>query len=112
MPINVPAEVEAVWREFRVCEFSTLARDGTAITWSTAARYLPDQTQFLITTSIELPQKPSISAATPRWRCCFRTPPAVGWPRRPSCWCRARPQPNGQLNNMCEHQENNLFRPT
>ncbi len=29
----LPPEVEEVFREFRTCEFSTVARDGTPIAW-------------------------------------------------------------------------------
>jgi len=29
---SFPAEVDAVFREFRVCEFSTMAKDGTPVT--------------------------------------------------------------------------------
>lgn len=78
MSINLPAEVEAVWREFRVCEFSTLARDGTAITWPTAARYLPDQTRFLITTSIGLPQKAFNIRRNPKVALLFSDPTGSG----------------------------------
>lgn len=55
--VDLPSEVDAVFREFRVCEFTTLARDGTPTTWPTAARYEPEHMRFLITTSIGLPQK-------------------------------------------------------
>lgn len=54
---DLPEEVLAVFREFRTCEFSTLAKDGTPMTWPTITRYLPEQNQFLITTSIGFPQK-------------------------------------------------------
>lgn len=55
--IVLPSEVDAVFREFRVCELTTLARDGTPTTWPTSARYQPEQMRFLITTSIGFPQK-------------------------------------------------------
>ncbi len=32
---GVPAEVSAVVREFRSCELSTIARDGTPVAWPT-----------------------------------------------------------------------------
>lgn len=53
----LPPEVEAVFREFRTCELSTLARDGTPITWPTLPFWQPEQGRFLITTSIGLAQK-------------------------------------------------------
>ena len=55
--IVLPSEVDAVFRVFRVCELTTLARDGAPITWPTAACYQPEQTRFLITSSLGFPQK-------------------------------------------------------
>ncbi len=55
--LDLPDSVLAVFREFRTCEFSTVAKDGTPITWPTGARYQPEHGRFLITTSIGLPQK-------------------------------------------------------
>ena len=57
MVITVPAELEAVFLEFRTCEFSTLARDGTPITWPMLPFWRPDTGQFMTTTSIGLPDK-------------------------------------------------------
>ena len=40
--------MEAVFREFRACEMSTLARDGSPITWPTLATVLaPGEGRFL-----------------------------------------------------------------
>ena len=54
---GVPAEVGAVVREFRSCELSTFARDGTPVTWPTTPFFEPDRRRFLITSSIGLAQK-------------------------------------------------------
>lgn len=54
---GVPPEVGAVVREFRSCEFSTIARDGTPVTWPTMPFFEPADRRFLITTSIGLAQK-------------------------------------------------------
>ena len=54
---QIPAQVQAVLREFRTCEFSTFARDGTPITWPTEPVYQPQQGRFIISTSIGLAQK-------------------------------------------------------
>jgi hypothetical protein len=54
---NVPAAVGAVVREFRSCELSTLARDGTPVTWPTLPFFDHAQGRFLITCSIGLAQK-------------------------------------------------------
>ncbi len=53
---DIPAEVQLVFREFRACEFSTLAKDGTPITWPTTPFLLPSG-QLLIVSSIALTQK-------------------------------------------------------
>jgi Pyridoxamine 5'-phosphate oxidase len=62
----VPPEVEAVFRQVRTCEFTTLARDDTPITWPTVALYQPARERFVITTSIGLPQKAYNLRRTPR----------------------------------------------
>jgi Pyridoxamine 5'-phosphate oxidase len=55
--IELPEEITAVFREFRTCEFTTLARDGAPITWPTLPFWQPEHGRFLVTTSIGLPQK-------------------------------------------------------
>jgi hypothetical protein len=62
----VPPEVEAVFCQVRTCEFTTLAKDGTPITWPTVALYEPAKGRFVITTSIGLPQKAYNVRRTPR----------------------------------------------
>ena len=52
--LHLPTQVRAVFEEFRTCEFSTLARDGTPITWPTLPFYQPASGSFLISTSIGL----------------------------------------------------------
>ena len=82
--IFLPPEVAAVFREFRVCELTTLAQDGTPTTWPLAARYQPDG-RFLMTTSIGFPQKAFNIRRNPRVSMLFsdstgsglNTPPAV-----------------------------------
>ncbi|MBT0772049.1 hypothetical protein KIH74_24110 [Kineosporia sp. J2-2] len=46
----------AVLDAYRVCEFTTLAKDGTPLTWPAAPLRRPDGT-LLVTTSIAFPQK-------------------------------------------------------
>jgi hypothetical protein len=62
----VPPEVEAVFHQVRTCEFTTLAKDATPITWPTVALYEPAKGRFVITTSIGLPQKAYNLRRTPR----------------------------------------------
>lgn len=54
---GVPPAVGAVVREFRSCEFSTLARDGTPVTWPTMPFFEPEHRRFVISSSIGLAQK-------------------------------------------------------
>ena len=54
---TAPPEVEAVFHQFRTCEFSTLARNGAPQTWPTMAFHEHEDGRFLITTSVGLPQK-------------------------------------------------------
>jgi hypothetical protein len=54
---QIPAEVEEVFQRFLTCEFSTIGRDGTPITWPLSALWQPDMGRFLLTTSIGLSQK-------------------------------------------------------
>jgi Pyridoxamine 5'-phosphate oxidase len=53
---ELPDEVRAALTAFRVCEFSTLAKDGTPLTHPVGALLLEDGT-FRLTTSIGLPNK-------------------------------------------------------
>jgi hypothetical protein len=55
--IELPADIVAVFDHFRTCEFTTLARDGTPITWPTLPFWRPEHGHFVVTTSIGLPQK-------------------------------------------------------
>jgi hypothetical protein len=52
-----PPEVEAVFHNFRTCELSTLARDGTPQTWPTIPFHEHGDGRFMVTTSVGLPQK-------------------------------------------------------
>jgi hypothetical protein len=74
----VPPEIEAVFRAFRVCELSTLARDGTPITWPTLPFWQPEHCRFLVTTSIGLPQKFFNMQCDPRVSLLFSDPTGSG----------------------------------
>lgn len=55
--LRLPADVQAVLREFRTCELTTLSKDTTPITWPVMAVYQPELGRFLLSTAIGLPQK-------------------------------------------------------
>ena len=55
--LNLPCEVESVFREFLTCEMTTLSKDGVPVTWPIEPYYMTEKGQFLIATSIGLAQK-------------------------------------------------------
>lgn len=76
--LSLPAELGEVFRAFRTCEFSTLARDGTPITWPTLPFYDERKGAFLVTTSIGLPQKVFNARRNPHVSLLFSDPTAAG----------------------------------
>src|SRR5512140_2669179 len=76
--INVPSGVTAVFREFRTCELTTLAKDGTPVTWPTEPFFEAQNGRFLITTSIGMPQKAFNIRRNPRVSLLFSTPTGSG----------------------------------
>lgn len=83
-PIELPTEVAEVIREFRTCEFTTLAKDGTPITWPTLPFYDPASGQFVVTTSIALPQKVFNIRRNSRVALLFSEPRASGLANPPA----------------------------
>jgi hypothetical protein len=77
-PLHLPPEVGAVFREFRTAEFSTIAKDGTPITWPTLPFYDAERGRFLVTTSIGLPQTVFNVRRNPRVALLFSDPTASG----------------------------------
>lgn len=57
MFMELPAEVEAVFRGSRVCELSTLGKDGTSISSPMAGRFPPEYSRYLSTASKGSPFK-------------------------------------------------------
>jgi hypothetical protein len=75
---NLPNLVEQVFRQFRTCEFSTIAKDGTPITWPTLPFWDAPNQRFLITTSIALTQKVQNVRRNPKVALFFSDPTASG----------------------------------
>ncbi|MCL4448532.1 MAG: pyridoxamine 5'-phosphate oxidase family protein [Actinobacteria bacterium] len=75
-----------VLKEFRCCEFSTVSRSGTPVTWPTVTLYQPDRSsqskeqkdQFTVTTSISWPQKAFNIRRSPNVSLFFSDPTAAG----------------------------------
>lgn len=75
---DIPPELEEVFREFRTCDLSTLARDGTPVTWPITPFYQPDKRRFIIFSSIGAPQKVFNIRRNPRVSLLFSDPTASG----------------------------------
>lgn len=73
-----PADVRAIVREFRTAELSTLASDGTPITWPVLPFYDDAQGTFTVTTSIALDQKMINARRNPKVALFFSDPTASG----------------------------------
>jgi hypothetical protein len=82
--LTIPTEVEAAFRAFRTCEFSTLAKDGTPITWPTLPFWDAEQQRFIVTTSIGFPQKAHNVRRDGRVSLLFSEPMASGLERPPA----------------------------
>ena len=55
--LRLPPEVEAVFREFRTCEFTTVNRQGQPLTWPTEPFYDAPAGRLIVTSSIAFPVK-------------------------------------------------------
>jgi len=80
----LPPEVHAVFRSFRTCEFSTLAKDETPIAWPTASWLDEERGIFVLTTSIGLPDKAFNIRRDPRVSLFFSDPTGSGLTDPPS----------------------------
>src|SRR2546421_12248765 len=55
--LHLPSEVEAVFREFRTCELTTVNRQGQPLTWPTEPFYDAPEGRLIVTCSIAFPVK-------------------------------------------------------
>lgn len=77
-PIDLSPEVQAVVKQFRTGELSSLAKDGTPVTWPITPLYQAEKGRFLITTSIGVPQKAFNIRRNPKVSLLFSDPTACG----------------------------------
>ncbi len=106
--MDLPPEVEEVFREFRTCEFSTLARDGTPIVWPTLPFWYPDEGRFLITTSIGLPHKALNAGRDPRVSLLFSNPTASGLENLPAVLVQGDAEAPDRVESSVEGFEDEL----
>jgi hypothetical protein len=55
--LAIPSAVEAVFREFRTCEFTTVNKAGQPLTWPTEFYYDAPEGRLIVTASIAFPIK-------------------------------------------------------
>ncbi|WP_345365342.1 pyridoxamine 5'-phosphate oxidase family protein [Actinoallomurus liliacearum] len=79
---TIDAELAATIAAYRTCEFTTLGRDGTPLTWPTAAWRYDDGT-FLVTTSLAFAQKALNVRRDGRVALLFSDPTGSGRPDAP-----------------------------
>ena len=75
--MSLPSEAVEILKRYRTCELSTMAKDGTPITWPLCPRFLEDG-RVLLTTSIGLPQKAFNIRRNPKVSLLFSEPKASG----------------------------------
>jgi hypothetical protein len=73
----MPASYLDVIDRYFTCEFTTLSRDGSPVTWPVTPRLLEDG-RFLLTTSIGLPQKAFNIRRNPKVSMLFSEPTGSG----------------------------------
>src|SRR5215210_4778795 len=105
---ELPSEVEEVFREFRTCEMSTFARDGTPITWPTLPFWKHDEGRFMITTSISLAQKAFNVRRNPRVSLLFSNPTASGLHDPPAVLVQADAEAPDEIVTSVEGFEDEL----
>lgn len=82
--LSLPPEIEAVFRDFRTGELSTITRDGTPITWPLVAMYHADEGQFITATSIGLASKVHHIRRNPHISILFSEPHSSGLTNPPA----------------------------
>jgi len=105
---ELPAGIEDVFERFRTCELSTLARDGTPITWPTLPFWRSDEKRFRITTSIGLAQKAFNVRRNPRVSLLFSDPTASGLQDPPAVLVQGEAEAPDEIKTSVAGFENEL----
>jgi hypothetical protein len=77
-PLDIPRDVEAVFREFRTCEFTTVNRALQPLTWPTETHFLHDEGQIVVTSSIAFPVKAYNARRYPKVSLLYSDPTGSG----------------------------------
>jgi hypothetical protein len=72
--LHLPPEVEAVFREFRTCELTTVNRQGQPLTWPTEPFYDAPEGRLIVTCSIAFPVKAYNARRRPQVAVLFSDP--------------------------------------
>ncbi len=79
LPLStMPPEVEAVFRSFLTCEFTTLGKGGVPVAWPTLPTYWSERGQFVIASPVALAQKAANVRRDPRVSLLFSNPTGSG----------------------------------
>ncbi len=92
-------EIEEVFREFRTCEYTTISRKGTPVTWPVVLLREKGTGRFIITTSIGLPQKAFNVRRNPKVSLLFSDPTGSGLENPPTVLVRARERDKMWISN-------------
>lgn len=93
----LPATVQAVFARFMTAEFTTLGRGGRPVTWPVLPLYAGDLGQFLVFTSIGLPQKALNVRADRRVSLFYSDPTGSGLDQPPAVLIQGRAEAPDQL---------------
>jgi hypothetical protein len=80
----IPPEIIEVFHNFRTTELSTIAKDGTALTWPVTTAFDEPACEFIAFTSIGLPQKAYNIRRNPKVSMLFSEPKASGLKNPPA----------------------------
>jgi len=82
--LRLPPEVEAVFREFRTCEFTAVNRRGQPLTWPTEPYYDAPEGRLIVTSSIAFPVKAYNARRHPQVAMLFSDPTGAPLTNPPS----------------------------
>jgi hypothetical protein len=76
--LQIPSEVEAVFREFRTCEFTTVNKQRQPLTWPIEPFFREEDGRLIVTSSIAFPVKSQNARRHPKVALLFSDPTGSG----------------------------------